>query len=325
MRVGLVGCGAIALRHYGALMEDPRAELVAVCDRVEEQIDWLFERASDIAGPRPARYGETAELYSRERLDAVVIATPHAAHRANILEALDAGLHVLVEKPMVTSVGDALEIRDRLDRGDRVLAVGNKTPVMGTFRLLRAMMRDGRLGALSLASGYISQGWRGSQAGRWRQDPAVSGGGMAYDSGSHLINSLLWAVESDPVEVVARADHCGLEVDVNSAALIRFANGTMATLAIGGDTLGSMGSFLVFLFERGRVEIDGVHGRWMRVFDENGEVSVDPDLGRLVVPTTQFITAVLDGERPATGVEEAIRQSRFMEAFYRSAEDAGQA
>ena len=71
------------------------------------------------------------------------------------------------------------------------------------FYYTREIIRSGEFGKLELVIGYITQGWKGGTTGTWRQDPKLSGGGQAYDSGAHLLNSLCWAVESKVAEVYA--------------------------------------------------------------------------------------------------------------------------
>ena len=230
---------------------------------------------------------------------------------------------MLVEKPMVTTVKHALEIRKKVRETGKILAIGYKTPAMASFKHLRKIISDRRFGRLQLINGYLCQDWLNNTRGMWRQDPLVSGGGQAYDSGAHILNSLTWSVKSIPTEVYAMIDTCGLEVDVNSVIAVRFENGVLANIAIGGNTAskgGSGGTHMVYLFERGRVEIDGWRGSWIEVFDEKGPVELDADSLRSELPTNNFVAAILGLEEPATDVEDGVLQSLLMESLYRSAQ-----
>src|ERR1019366_3679989 len=108
---------------------------------------------------------------------------------------------------------------------------------------------------LELVSGYLAQGWMKITAGSWRQDPKLSGGGQAYDSGAHILNSLCWSVESDIAEVFAFIDQHGTPVDINSSINLRFTNGAMANIVVSGNCPAD-GAAMHFMFENGRVVID---------------------------------------------------------------------
>ncbi|MDE0026386.1 MAG: Gfo/Idh/MocA family oxidoreductase [Spirochaetaceae bacterium] len=320
IRIGILGCGRMSRNHAKRILEHPDAELVALCDVDTGLIErWVEENLLEpLAGsPAPPAYADAAAMYREAALDAVVISTPHTAHFEHGKQAIAAGCHVFMEKPMVTDTAQARELERLVAASGRILVVGYNTPSTPAFRYLREVVRAGTLGKLELVDGFLSQGWRASTTGTWRQDPALSGGGQAYDSGSHLLNSVVWTVESSPERVFAFMDNQGTPVDINSVLAVRFANGVMASITVSGNCAAA-GAGLVFIFENGRVEIDGWTGSWIRVYGADGEI--EPELpGGAAAPIVSFIDAVLGRAEPASSPRNGVIYSELMDAVYASA------
>ncbi|MBT3273676.1 MAG: Gfo/Idh/MocA family oxidoreductase [Spirochaetales bacterium] len=316
IKIGVLGCGRIIKRHIEHLKERPAAEIGAICDVSEDALAAAKEAyfpERDIP-----TYKNPAVMYGAEKLDAVIIATPHTLHYQHAIQAMEAGCHVFLEKPMVTATDQAYKMAARAAELDKVVAIGFNTSSKKVFQYLRRQIRDKTFGALEMVSGYLSQNWMQATSGSWRQDPALSGGGQAYDSGAHIINSLLWSVESEPEMVFALTDHKNLPVDINSVTTIRFANGVLANLAISGNCA-TAGQHMVFIFENGKVEIDGWAGGWIRVqaddFPEEPEIDI-PE----VFPVNNFVDAVIGKSDVAAGIRSGINHSLLMEGIYESAQ-----
>ena len=171
-----------------------------------------------------------------------------------------------------------------------------------------------------MVTGYVTQNWTDFTAGTWRQEPSLSGGGQAYDTGAHLLNSLCWSVESDVSEVFAYLDNHGTKVDVNSVINVRFVNGVLASMAVSGNC-SSVGSDAAFIFEGGRVEIDGWSGRWIRIYDGNGQQKYPLITGQPQTPDDNFIDAIMGRAEPRTTPQNGIVQSQLMDCIYESAKD----
>jgi predicted dehydrogenase len=233
-RVAFLGCGGIMHKHALQSRELPEVEIVGLCDISPANMAKLVEKSLTHLPTPPPTFATPADMYRATRPDAVVIATPHTLHYGQACEALDAGCHVLVEKPMVTDLGQAIDLERRVSRAGKVLCIGYNTPCTAELYTLRDMIRTEELGKLKVVSLYLSQNWYRNTKGLWRQDPALSGGGQMYDSGAHLMNSLVWTVESDVAEVYAHIDRLDTAVDINGTATIRFANGVLASVAIAG-------------------------------------------------------------------------------------------
>jgi len=142
LRIGVIGCGRMGAFHVRNYSQIDCAQLVAVADPDPQM------RESALAGTRVAGYSDWREMiqYGNEELDAVSIACPSEYHAEVALEALAAGLHVLVEKPIATTLPDALRMRSAAYEADRKLMVGHVDRFNPSVAKLRELVADGRLG-----------------------------------------------------------------------------------------------------------------------------------------------------------------------------------
>jgi len=215
VRVAIMGCGGMAGAHARRYKGNPDVEIVALCDVSEDQVRRFIERNLADYQAEPAIYTDPSKMYAESRPDAVSIVTPHTMHFEHGVQALDAGCHVLMEKPMVTESGQAHQLAEKVQSTGKIFTVGYNTPCTPTFRYLRDLIRSRELGKLETVTGWQTQNWKKGTTGSWRQDPALSGGGQMYDSGAHMFNSLVWSVEQQISEVFAFVDNLGTPVDIN--------------------------------------------------------------------------------------------------------------
>ncbi len=319
VRIALLGCGGIQNKHVRTFRQRDDAEIVAMCDVSEASIDRLVERSGlSEDGPLPPRFGDAAEMYAAVGPDAVSICTPHTLHFQQGMQALDAGCHVLMEKPMVTDAADAYTLRDKIQQTGKVLLVAYNTPCSPELFYIRQLIRDGELGQLELISGHLSQGWLKGTTGTWRQNPELSGGGQAYDSGAHPLASLCWTVESRVAEVSAFIDNCGSPVDINSSISIRFESGAMAALAISGNCPVN-GSHMAYMFTDGKIEFDPWSASWLKVWKGNQPVKYPPITDPPTQPADNFLDAIAGRAEARAGADMGIIHSELMDAIYASA------
>ncbi|MFP4377062.1 MAG: Gfo/Idh/MocA family protein [Spirochaetales bacterium] len=323
LRVAMIGCGGYAGAHARRLSAREDVEIVALASRTEASIARLVERRLAEYKPAPRRYTSLDELYAKEELDAVVLSTPHHLHFEQAMQALDAGCHVLIEKPMVTSFADAKALAARVEElhdagDDRVVSVCYNPGFSKPMRLVREAVSAGTLGDLELVTGYIAQNWKTLTAGSWRQKPSESGGGQLMDSGAHLLHSVLSSVGSAPSEVFAFSASLDAPVDINSTVTIRFGNGVMATITIGGNCTVDGGA-TSFVFSGGRIDVDAWRGEWIRTYRAEGEPEVLEGLGE-PSPDDNFVDAILGKAALDVDARDGLRLAALMDAIYRSAE-----
>ena len=319
IRLAILGTGGMAGAHVERWLNHPNIVIAALCDVSLEIIEkFKVKTKLDSYKPQPEAFTDAATMFTEAKLDAVIIITPHTMHFEHAMLAADAGLHVFMEKPMVTSAEQAHALATRFKDLGKVFIIGYNTPCTPAFEWLRQAIRESKFGKLELVSGYLSQNWMKATAGSWRQKPELSGGGQAYDSGAHLLNSLCWTVESDIAEVFTFLDNHGTPVDINSAINLRFANGVMASVVVSGNCMAN-GADLHFMFENGRVDIDGWMGTLIKVFDANGPVETPEITGVAGTPNENFVDAILGRAAPRTSIQNGMVQSELMDAIYESA------
>ena len=141
LRTALIGVKGVGRQHLKGLQANPRAALVAVAD---------LDRAaaSELAGPGVPCHVDYQEMLAAARPDAVVVATPHFLHAPMSLAALEAGAHVLVEKPIAMRVSEADRMVEEARRRGRVLAVGHNYRAFAANRRLKEIVDSGRLGRI---------------------------------------------------------------------------------------------------------------------------------------------------------------------------------
>ena len=318
VRVAILGCGGMAGAHARRFKPNPDVQIVALCDVSEECVERYVEKNLAEYEPKPAVYTGAAKMYAEARPDAVVIVTPHTLHFEHGMQALQAGCHVLMEKPMVTDADQAHKLAEAVRQSGRILTIGYNTPCTPEFRYLRNLVRNQELGRLETVSCWLAQDWRRRTAGTWRQQPELSGGGQMYDSGAHMFNSLVWTLEREIDTVFAFTDNLDTRVDINGTVNVRFVDGVLATVCIVGNCA-SHGAGMYLSFDGGRVEVDGWNGTWLRVFDSDGQIKYPSIPGKAETPNDNFINAILGRDEPMTSPANGIIQSELMDAVYESA------
>lgn len=317
VKMAILGCGGMSGAHAGRFKGNADVEIVALCDVSEEVVNGYIDRNLADYSPRPQVYTDAAKMYAETRPDAVTIVTPHTMHSQHGTQALEAGCHVLMEKPMVTDSAQAHALAEAAEKAGKIVVVGYNTPCTPAFNYIRETIRSGELGALQTVTGWQTQNWKNAVRGTWRQIPELSGGGQMYDSGAHIFNSLVWSIEQDIAEVFAFIDNQDAPVDIVGTVNVRFVNGTLATMSIDGNCP-SDGAGMYMTFEKGRIDVDGWNGGWIKVF--HGNTEIQPELsGEAQTPNDNFIDAILGRAEPRTSPKNGIVQSELMDAIYESA------
>lgn len=234
IRVGFIGCGGIARGHFMRMSAIPQVEIVALNDTSPKSIERLIERCPQAAG-LPV-YSDYKEMLDKVPLDAVEIATPHTLHFEQAMAALDHDLHVLLEKPMVCSVAHAKALMKKAEEKGKVVQISYQRHFGGAYRYVREAIARGEIGPVHFVTAQQSQEWYKSQQGAWRQSLALSGGGQLNDSGSHLLDIVLWMTDLVPAEVFAYIDNLDTEVDILTAMSVKFDNGALATFSVVGHS-----------------------------------------------------------------------------------------
>ena len=320
IRLAIIGCGGYVRRHVGDINAGvPEFRIVALADNVPEHAQRL--RKECLPRKRVALYADHRRMLKEVAPDAVIVSTPHTLHFRHCMDALAAGAHVMVEKPMVTNSADARKLVARAERAKRILQIAIQGTYTDTFAYARKLLADGTMGELQLATGVLAQGWLELTRGWWRQDPKLSGGGQLYDSMAHVLSALMFLVDSPVREVFCWTDNKGARVDINAVAAIRFANGCMGSITSGGNC-NAWYSHLVLQGAKAIMEISP-HGGNFRVSGGGlaREIRRVP-AGRkvpTVTPARNFADAILGRAEPRCGGRLGILLADLMDGLYESA------
>ncbi|CAN5380929.1 N/A [soil metagenome] len=233
VRVAMVGCGGFQRYRVSNLEKVKDAEIVALVDPSEEQIAMMKEQRP-VTKDAPT-FSDLTTMLAEVKPDAIMIATPHTQHVDQILEGLSAGCNVCCEKPLVTSVEDAWRVIHKRDEAGKVGMVSYQRHFQAEFRYIKKRIDSGAAGAVQYIQVLQTQEWLRATKGTWRQLKSLSGGGQLNDSGSHVLDIVLWVTSLSPKSVSAYCDDKGTEVDINSSLSVTFQNGAMGSIAIIGD------------------------------------------------------------------------------------------
>lgn len=250
--------------------------------RMLQQLDTT--RIAVVCEPSPAAYAATAEVFEEaglepppnqpdlgrlladygDYLDAALIVTPHVYHHDQAKACLETGLDVLLEKPMVMDGAEARSLIETHDRTGKLLVVAFNGSLSPQIRAAANMLRSGELGELLNISAVVWQGWGPNTAGKWRQQPEISGGGFMFDTGAHMLNTVADLAGEDFVEVAAWLDNHGRPVDTLAVVMGRLKSGALVTLNGCGETIPSCASDVRVFCSKAIMHTD-VWGQWLKV------------------------------------------------------------
>ncbi len=253
LRFGIVGYGVIGELHADAIRSLPDAELVAVADTVPEKIQKLAEDYP------VAAYSDALEMYAKEHLDIVNICTPSGMHGKHAIEAMRAGCHVIVDKPMEITLAAI----------DRMLLVqqetGRKMAIVSQHRFdsapqqIRKLVDEQAFGRLVLGNAIIPW-WRSQKyydSGAWRGTWELDGGGALMNQSIHSIDLLQWMmgrVKSIYAYTDTLVHH--METEDVAVAMLRFASGALGSIAATTGAYPGTGTRVEIYGDRGSAIID---------------------------------------------------------------------
>ena len=189
-RVGVIGAGSIAQSHLTAYSKNPEVELVAVADMNLERA----QSAADEFGARRA-YADPQDLLADPEIDGVSICTWNNSHASWAIAAIEAGKHVLVEKPIARTLAEAEQLQQVVEASDRVVQVGFVRRHSPNCQVLKSFIDAEELGEIYYAKASCMR--RVGNPGGWFADKEISGGGPLLDIGIHVLD-LCWYLMGSP-------------------------------------------------------------------------------------------------------------------------------
>jgi len=345
MRFAIIGAGVIGRTHAACISQlAPGASLALVVDEIPG-------RARDLAAAYGAEAATSAAAaFGHDDIDAVAICTPSGRHAGLTVAALDAGKHVIVEKPVDVTLRAAHRVLDAEARAATMVTVVSQHRFDASSQLVHRAIQEGRLGRLT--SGVASVAWwRGQDyydSGGWRGSWALDGGGALMNQGIHTVDLLVWML-GEPVEVSARTAclaHQRIEAEDIAVAVIRFASGALGVLHATTAAYPGLTARIQVHGDRGSAVIDGDRLTYFHAATgDGGSPGNGADAGlnqaadllphQAPTPTAgsdpgalshahlhqyrDFVEAIEQGRRPAVTVDDAIRALAVVAAVYESA------
>lgn len=336
MNYALIGCGRIATNHIKAVLNNG-LQLVAVCDIEPVNMEALLEKHDLQKNTSIARYTDYRRMLAEHpELGLVAIATSSGAHAAIALDCIDAGVNIIIEKPIAMSMEDADEIiRRSAEKGVQVCAC-HQNRFNIAVQKTRQALEAGRFGKLSHGSihvrwnrnrEYYEQAlWRGT----WAED-----GGCLMNQCIHGIDLLRWMLgdEMDTVYgVTRRQQHPYLEAEDIGMAVLAFKNGVVATIEGTTNVYPKNLEETLYLFgEKGTVKIGGKSTNNLDVWDFADETEADTANKGLQEVTSNvygnghtslyadMIEAIQTGRKPYVDAQAGRNALEIVLAIYKSA------
>jgi len=318
-RTALIGAGGMA-RYHLPLMVETGADIRVICEPSSNNYELALARLEELGGPTPPNEPVLAELLEKHasELDAAFIITPHNLHHDHARMCMEAGLDVLLEKPMVMNTAEALSLMETRDRTGRHLVVAFQGGLSPQIRHAAQLIASGELGELQTVTGMVWQGWKGATAGTWRQIPETAGGGFLFDSGAHMMNTVCTLIGEDFASVAAWTDNRGTPVDINGVVMGRLGSGALVTLNGCGDCIPGLENE-IFVNLTGGVIRTGIYGERLFIRRAGETEATEAELPKMRGAWQQF-TQVRAGEiENPCPPEVGLRMARLWDAIVESA------
>lgn len=315
MRLAVLGLGKAGLRHVRAAQAGEGMELVAAADSSAE----ARERA-----PAECRVVEHLDALIEIGADAVIIALPHALLADAALRAIESGLHVLVEKPMATTLDEGRRIVDAAKTAGLHLMVNYNHRFRDEYQTAKKWLEEGRIGRPCLISEQMFAPEGPLPA--WVWEPKIAGGGMMTYNGSHMLDHVMW-LSGAPVSAVSATTaslHYDEPLEDTTVASLRFTTGALASLVQSKSNVAHRqgGWETRVLGTEGALRI--VSGEGVFVSGSGGEehFASGPER-RFAAALAEFASTIRENKRPSPDGTEALRVLSCLRALYRAAESGG--
>ncbi|MHB9032294.1 MAG: Gfo/Idh/MocA family protein, partial [Anaerolineae bacterium] len=331
--------------HIPGYQAAPDVEVAAICDT-------NFERAKQVAQDKniPQAFPDAASMLAAVKPDLVSVCVPNVFHKPMAIAALEAGAHVLCEKPMALHYADAQAMVAAAKAANRSLTIGHHMRFSPAIVAMHGAITAGKLGELYYAKASYLRRSGIPGYGSWFTNKDLAGGGAMLDIGCHILDASLWFLgHPTPVTVSAStyakfgpqakglggwgADHypAGARFDVDdlATAFVRFANGVTLTIEASWAGHGTDGQRLQVFGSEGGVEYnDKLFGREQPVhfFGTAEEKLTEEPLAIETLPGSSYereiaawVTGIRAGQPPLITGEQGAAIVQIIEAMYISA------
>jgi len=323
LNIGMVGMGFIADWHYQAFARLDNASITGICQdfhgdaqKVALKRELLKLKAAEM---NIKAYDCFEEMVSDPTIDALVIGSINPYHYSQIVAGLNAGKHLLVEKPVVTELAqlDAIEKLSR-EKG-LVLFPGHNFVYRDAVRQAKKVIENGKLGHIASSSFISAHGISEGHAKGWRAKKALGTGGTLMDSGHHLVYQMLYLLgrPSTLFAFTAKQLRTNMECEDTAQVSLQYADGSVCTVmqSIALDA-GTGVTGIQIIGQKGNLLItDALY--------VNGErIEADTDYpSSFASQAKAFVEAINEGTPPVSPLSDAKEALRIIYAAYQSAEE----
>lgn len=335
----VLGLG-IGMAHAEAAAASENAELVAVCDLDETRL----QKAAALY-PSTRLYTNAEALFADPDVDIVSICLPSAMHADFAVRAMEAGKHVLVEKPVDITCARAAKIEEARQRTGKRCGVVLQNRFNLNMSPIKEAVLGGRLGDLVL--GTFAVKWYREQRyydrGGWRGTWAMDGGGSLINQSSHTVDLMQWLM-GDVESVSSQMKVAGhqIETEDTTVSTVRFKNGALATFVSTTCAYPGISTEICLYGTKGSVEADADRLKLWKLQEPVGDLDEDEEEETMLADfgggnrkaaaasarlyghrhvVEDMILAVRDGRDPEVGPTEAMKSLAIIEAIYRSARE----
>ena len=308
---GIIGAGGIAQAYAQALEGCACAAVVAVADVRAEAAQALAERLGCQA------YDSYFALAERDDLDAVIVCTPPASHPEICLHFLGYGIHVLCEKPLSVNVAGADAMLEAADRAGAILTMASKFRYVDDVIRAKSIVASGILGTLVLFENAFTS--RVDMTSRWNSDPAVSGGGVLIDNGTHSVDLMRYFLGPlAEVQVLAGKSIQGLPVEETVRIFARSLDGVMGSIDLSWSIDKQLDSYINVYGSHGTISVGWKESKYRQASSREWVV-----FGKGYDKTQAFRNQITNFSRAVRGqeplritAEDALASVEVIEAAY---------
>lgn len=340
MKTGVVGCGWIGQSvHIPNYVQNPRSELVAICDTNEELLSKTKEKYN-------VKYAFTdyEELLEGDLVEAISVCTPTSTHSKIVVDAASNDIHTLCEKPLALNMKEADEVLEAVSRSKIKFMVGFNCRFLPNHVRMRNYTNEGKIGRIITSRGEViaTMGPFGNDVDKefYRKETEKRVGAF-FDMGVHLVDLFIWLF-GKPIEVYASTMTFteGVSADESSVVLVKFNNDILTSITVAWlylpDYLSmSNNKMLEIIGTEGKLESD-LFGPSLYFYSKNslaskigGKIRILPRHLNPKVPDEalrwsyekeidSFLRAILEDKRPSITGEEAREVLRVTLAAYES-------
>jgi predicted dehydrogenase len=317
LKIGIIGAGSIVRhRHLPETSMHPNAEVYAICDIVEA-------RAADLAQQHNCQaYTDYQEMIQDPDLDAVIVAATNTTHAEMTIAALEAGKHVLCEKPMATSLKDAQRMIEAAEQSNKQLMIAHNQRLEPAHQKAKEILQSRKLGKILTFSSTFghpgSEDWAIDGADTWFYRKEITGLGVLGDLAIHKLDLLRWLLDDDYTEAAAFMDTISktypsgelIDVEDNALCLLKTAKGAMGNVTASWSHQKENNSTTIYC-ENGVLEIYVnpdfplvVHYDFQRAeYHKLGKKSTNVEQVKTGI-VDAFVDAIVEGhEVPIPGIE----------------------